>query len=365
MQNSGLIFIPDISGFTEFVTQTEISHSNHIIKELLEEIIDNNSLNFEISEIEGDAVLFYKMGDPPKVEKIIEQAKKIFLAFHTHLKIIERDNICQCGACQTASNLSLKFVTHFGEINEVNVQNFKKLMGSDVILAHRLLKNNIEEKEYLLLTENYLNNFDTDSFGSEEWIEIKDCSNDYENFGEVKSKFISLKKLLSQITESSLKSSNRFRESNYSYSIFIDAPILTVHGVLIDNNSKYKWVPGIKEVTQSTPINRKNSTHTCVFDDLEVHFVTKSNEKMKDEIIYSEQGDPGFGFTIVNDYKLLEKNGGTELTLNLIPGHITKKENFIQRIITRLKMKIALSQTIKGASVSLQNLKVYCESLDI
>lgn len=42
MENSALIFIPDISGFTNFVTKTEIQHSNHIITELIELLIDAN-----------------------------------------------------------------------------------------------------------------------------------------------------------------------------------------------------------------------------------------------------------------------------------------------------------------------------------
>ena len=39
-----LIFIPDISGFTEFVNNTEVSHSRHIITELLELIINSNKM---------------------------------------------------------------------------------------------------------------------------------------------------------------------------------------------------------------------------------------------------------------------------------------------------------------------------------
>jgi hypothetical protein len=38
--SDALIFIPDISGFTEFVTFTEINHAKHIIEELLSVIID-------------------------------------------------------------------------------------------------------------------------------------------------------------------------------------------------------------------------------------------------------------------------------------------------------------------------------------
>ena len=151
MADRALIFIPDISGFTKFVTQTEVSHSNHIIAELLEVLINSNDLDLQISEIEGDAVLYYKFGEFPTLKEIVLQSKKMFIEFHKFLRVIERDNVCQCGACQTASRLSLKFVTHIGEVKEVAVQKFKKLMGSDVILAHVLLKTNINllEKSYL------------------------------------------------------------------------------------------------------------------------------------------------------------------------------------------------------------------------
>ena len=53
MENKGLLFIPDISGFTQFVSETEIEHSRLIIQELLEILIDSNQTGLEISEIEG------------------------------------------------------------------------------------------------------------------------------------------------------------------------------------------------------------------------------------------------------------------------------------------------------------------------
>lgn len=54
-----LIFIPDISGFTQFVSDTEINHAHHITEELLEILIDANRIGLLVSEIEGDAILFY------------------------------------------------------------------------------------------------------------------------------------------------------------------------------------------------------------------------------------------------------------------------------------------------------------------
>ena len=51
-----LFFIADLSGFTKFVAETEIQHSQHIIKELLEILVDANTLGMKVSEFEGDAV---------------------------------------------------------------------------------------------------------------------------------------------------------------------------------------------------------------------------------------------------------------------------------------------------------------------
>ena len=155
METQALIFIPDISGYTKFITETETNHSKHIITELLEVIIKGYKLKMHVSEIEGDAVLFYRKGEPPKLSELISQAKKMFLDFHIHLKIIQRDNVCQCGACRSALNLTLKFVSHYGTLEEVTLQNFSKIMGSDVILAHSLIKISIDDDAYLLISDDY------------------------------------------------------------------------------------------------------------------------------------------------------------------------------------------------------------------
>ncbi len=108
MTENATILIPDISGYTEFLTKTALVHSSHIINELLDLIVASNTLDFTLSEIEGDAVLFYRKGKPIAVDSLIRQCLTMFENFHKQLKIIERDTVCPCGACQTASDLSLK-----------------------------------------------------------------------------------------------------------------------------------------------------------------------------------------------------------------------------------------------------------------
>jgi hypothetical protein len=195
MENNALIFIPDISGFTKFITKCNIDHSNQIISDLINVILNSNLLELKVAEIEGDAVLFYLKGTLPKKEEIILQSKRMFIDFHTNLKAIERNFFCKCGSCMTASDLTLKFIAHYGACKEVPIQNSTKLIGSDVILAHRLLKNTVPEREYILLSEKYLKSQQSKSIIEEDWVDIKSNIENFENFGEIRTKYIPLSPL--------------------------------------------------------------------------------------------------------------------------------------------------------------------------
>ena len=129
MENRGLLFIPDISGFTKFVNQTEIEHSRIIIQELLEILINANQIGLELSEIEGDAILFYKFGKAPDLKDLYKQVEKMFCEFHRSLIAYDRSRFCYCKACNLAIDLTLKVITHYGEFTGYNVKNFNKLIG--------------------------------------------------------------------------------------------------------------------------------------------------------------------------------------------------------------------------------------------
>jgi len=195
MENQTFIFIPDISGFTKFITKCNIDHSNQIISDLINVILNSNLLELKVAEIEGDAVLFYLKGTLPKKEEIIRQSKRMFIDFHTNLKAIERNFFCKCGSCMTASDLTLKFIAHYGVCKEVPIHNSTKLIGSDVILAHRLLKNTVTEREYILLSEKYLKSQQSKSIIEENWVDIKSNIENFENFGEIRTKYIPLSPL--------------------------------------------------------------------------------------------------------------------------------------------------------------------------
>jgi len=148
-----LLFIPDISGFTKFVQTTEVEHSQHVISELLEVLINANTQDLELAEIEGDALFFYKEGEITSQERLLAQIETMFTAFYGHLKLLEKNRICPCNACATAHNLQLKIVAHAGDLKFIHVQGNRKPFGPQVIEAHRLLKNSIDSDNYAMISK--------------------------------------------------------------------------------------------------------------------------------------------------------------------------------------------------------------------
>jgi len=145
----GLLFIPDISGFTELVHSTDVLTGRQITYELLSAVIGQNNLQLNIAEVEGDAILFYRYGTAPSVSELLEQFEIMKRAFERKREELEI-------SFSRPINLSLKVIAHYGAMTEYKIGQFKKLYGKVVIEAHRLLKNSIASGNYLLLTDSLL-----------------------------------------------------------------------------------------------------------------------------------------------------------------------------------------------------------------
>jgi hypothetical protein len=202
MNAQSTLYIPDISGFTKFVTDTEIEHGQNITTALLEEIIKSNYLDFIVSEIEGDSVLFYKSNDKLNIEELLKLSLHIFRKFHEKRIELNSSTQCNCGACSSITNLTLKFIVHSGDVRSTKISNFVKLYGKDVILVHRLLKNNIDENQYILFTN--AQTFDlANSKLFLEFSEPKKFVQDLEDIGLVEGIYFTFNYLLDRNSESS------------------------------------------------------------------------------------------------------------------------------------------------------------------
>ena len=247
MENRGLLFIPDISGFTRFVTETEINHSRLIIQELLELLINANEIDLEVSEIEGDAILFYRFGQSPNLEEVYKQVEKMFCEFHRHIAAYEIRRFCQCKACESAIGLTLKVITHYGEFTGYNVKSFNKLIGKDIIVAHQLLKNDIPQHEYWLVTQNLAQ---AKPEGPENWMHWETRAKQTEA-GEIPFHFTPLTPLKYSITPTPPLHLGLNEKTNMiSLSREYDAHIITMFHAAGDFTYRNRWQEGVQRVEE-------------------------------------------------------------------------------------------------------------------
>lgn len=290
MSKPTLLFIPDISGFTKFVNQTEIQHSRHVISELLEILIDSNHLGLTLSEIEGDALLFYNQKEIPDTTRIVSQARSMFLNFHRHLQRYQNHRICQCGACRTAGNLSLKIIVHLGSVDFIKVKAHQKPYGPDVILAHRLLKNEVDNQEYLLLSQPLAPVKDGDwKFDEFPWLHFQKGLTYYENIGDVPYYYGLLSPLHNEVGAVDTVTNPGISPTSISSETYIDLPRDNVFEIIIDLEQRNRWNRRAKEIKFDHPLNEIGAKHVCVFDNSSLEFETVTNDFGKDNLVYGEK----------------------------------------------------------------------------
>ncbi len=156
------LVIADISGYTQFLQehQNNIAHAERIVAELLESVIGVVRPPLTVHELMGDAVSFYALADEDTKTPadILEQVYAVFRAFNEKMKeIIRCRAVMECPACLNVQELKLKIIVHVGDAVLTEVGGFRKIAGPAMILAHRLLKNSVQEEEYLLVTSDFYN----------------------------------------------------------------------------------------------------------------------------------------------------------------------------------------------------------------
>lgn len=288
MAENATILIPDISGYTEFLTKTELVHSSHIINELLEAILAPNQGEFELSEVEGDALLLFRKGEPMEADALVQLCLNMFESFHQQVKLIERDSVCPCGACTTASNLSLKFVAHHGVVQQIKVRQFTKCSGVDMIIAHRLLKNRIESNEYILATPGCLGGAPVPrAAGALTW---ERSSDEYPAIGTVQYQYAPLTEVRRTLADPPARISPVLDLGDDSIAVEIDAPMRDVHQLVIDLDRRPEWLTAVERLDRPATTERVGLRHVCIFHGLTVEWQTVKSDISDDEIVYVEDG---------------------------------------------------------------------------
>jgi hypothetical protein len=347
MDNKGLLFIPDISGFTRFVNETEIDHSRLIIQELLETLINTNQLDLEISEIEGDAILFYKFGEIPDLEALYRQVAKMFCEFHKHLIAYEHSRYCQCKACKSAIELSLKVITHYGEFTGYNVRNFNKLIGRDIIVAHQLLKNDIEQHEYWLVTNSLS---DQPPACLTQWMEWNTSAKKTDT-GEIPFHYTQLSQLKKELPPDPSPQLELTKKVNtLSLSDTYETDIITLFHAAGDFSYRSRWQEGVAKVEEINHYLPRIGMRSKFTLNNGQSMVYASSYSYRPEKIEFSETDEKKNSTL---YFILEKIGPVQTKLTL---KFYVKKNGLAPLLFNLTEKKKLKTSFERSLVNLHQL---------
>src|SRR5438128_9995995 len=82
----GALALADISGYSTFVAQTEVDHSWSILHELLDTMVRSLAGRMDVSQVEGDAILFIS---GLSTAELVNALAGTFVAFHRRLLAVQ------------------------------------------------------------------------------------------------------------------------------------------------------------------------------------------------------------------------------------------------------------------------------------
>jgi hypothetical protein len=185
--HDGYFLIADITGYTQYLGESELEHAQETLTALLELLVENTTPSLVISRLAGDAVITYAFRERfLQGQTFVEKIEDTYIAFRKTIERLVLNNTCRCKACTNISNLDLKFFIHFGSFGIQRISEHDELVGSDIVVLHRLLKNSVTEqtgiRAYVLFTDMAIQ-----GLGLEEVTQAMTPHREaYEHLGEVK-----------------------------------------------------------------------------------------------------------------------------------------------------------------------------------
>src|SRR6188508_2757305 len=149
--------IADISGYTGYLADVELDHAQDILADLIGAVVSALRPNFRLAKLEGDAAFTSMSVENVDGSMLLDTIERCYFGFRRRRRDVRQATSCECAACARIPDLDLKFVVHHGVAIAQKVAGRQELLGSDVIVIHRLLKNDVVEglgiEAYALLSQ--------------------------------------------------------------------------------------------------------------------------------------------------------------------------------------------------------------------
>jgi uncharacterized protein YndB with AHSA1/START domain len=139
------LLIADISGYTSYLAGVELDHAQDILADLMGTVVTSLRPTFRLAKLEGDAAFTFAPAEQVDGSLLLDTIERCYFGFRRRRRDVRQATSCECNACIRIPDLNLKFVVHVGSVARQKMAGLEELVGSDVIVVHRLLKNTIVE----------------------------------------------------------------------------------------------------------------------------------------------------------------------------------------------------------------------------
>ena len=274
MIKNGFFIITDINGYTAYLSKSELDHAHEILQSLYDAQISTIEPPLVISNFQGDAILIYVPEDTfLQKQVLVETIERIYFAFTRKRELMEFNTTCSCNACKNISGLDLKIFVHYGQYLLQKLAGREELVGSDVILAHRMMKNQVIEQTgihaYALFTKVAAESLELELLCPD----LKSYKESYEHVGEVDMLIHCLKTQWEKEKEKTRNVVTK-EEAWVSIEVEIDVPTAVVWDYLTKIDVKLQML-GFSEGGRTDSLGGRvgeESSFHCAHGDLEFRY---------------------------------------------------------------------------------------------
>jgi hypothetical protein len=310
--HTGYLLIADVSGYTHFMTSSELDHANPIIQSLLRTLVEQIGAPMHFWKMDGDAVLSYSTAEKfPSGETFLTICENLYNAFTLQRQNIISNTTCPCKACANVSTLDLKIIAHHGAFDEVEMGPIKDISGPDVILVHRMAKSDVRKvtgiSSYALFSEAAAK-----AMGIEEALTA--YSQVFEHFGEVPMRVYDLAKAWEKFRASRDRYFLTEEDGIWTHRHHFNLSAPVVWEAITSPHLKQIWMTDMNGVSVENPAHRagRGSAYHCAH--IAVDFIYTVIDWEPFNYFSARIAHPGReGLTFAKTYELRSTETGTEL----------------------------------------------------
>lgn len=314
----GCLLFADITGYSQYIGDTEITHAQDVIADLIETIVDVITPTFEISRIEGDAAFAYAESGALSPAILMDTVDSAYFAFRRRLRDVAHATSCPCRACVRIPTLDLKFFLHEGEYAVRRVAGFKELSGMDVIVLHRLAKGTaaevVDDHGYAVYTRAIMDVMGWDPAS----LDLVPHTEVFDDTGPVEV-FVQDMEVRWAAEEEATDVLVAAEDAVYQASFETAAPAQVVWDYLTDGQKRPQWQPGVTQVISvSGGRPQAGSVNHCMHgEDVTIEQIADWRPFSHLSLLYHVAGIEDWLWT----YRLESTEKGTRLTALLAdPG---------------------------------------------